>query len=89
MIERKQNIFAQRAGQVLSDLPVVLFCRSGASRLRLRAKQISSQQVARMSAAICGSRGNDEGPECRDAHPGYTLMSASQLKRPNYCAAAK
>ena len=41
------------------------------------------QQVARMSAAICGSWGNDEGPGCRDAHPGYALMSASQLKRPN------
>jgi hypothetical protein len=33
------------AGQVLIDLPVVLICRSCASRLRLRAKQISSQSV--------------------------------------------
>ena len=66
--------------KIRNDLPVVLFCRSRASRLRLREKQISSQQLTRISAAICGSRENDEGPGCR-AHPGYTLMSAPQLKQ--------
>src|SRR5437588_7534248 len=33
------------AGQVLTDLPVALFCRSCAPRLRLHAKQISSQKI--------------------------------------------
>ena len=33
------------AGQVLTDLPVVLICRSRASRLCLHARQISSQAV--------------------------------------------
>ena len=56
--------------KIRSDLPVVLFCRSRASRLRFREKQISSQQLTRISAAICGSRENDEGPGCR-AHPGF------------------
>ncbi len=37
--------FTRRAGQVLTDLPVVLICRSFAPRLCLRAKQISSQSV--------------------------------------------
>jgi hypothetical protein len=59
------------------------------SCITVGSEQSHAQQVARMSAAICGSRGNDEGSGCRYAHPGYALMSASQLKRPNYCAAAK
>ena len=42
--ENESGIFLRKGlDRFLGDLPVVPVCRSGASRLRLRAKQISSQ----------------------------------------------
>ena len=46
--------------------------------------ELNRQQVARMSAAICGSRGNDEDPGYRYAHPGYgaVVIPSASPRRP-------
>src|SRR3954469_19243996 len=61
----KQDIFAQRAGQVICEPPARHFKRSEAIQLFSNS---SARSVARMSAARCGV---GQSPGCRFAHPGY------------------
>jgi hypothetical protein len=48
--------------------------RTGNESGHVRCAAESDKQVARMSAVICGSRGNDEGSGCHYAQAGYALM---------------
>jgi hypothetical protein len=75
--------------KIRSDLPVVPVCRRPLREVALprQANQFAASSPHERSDMR--ESGNDEDPGCRYAHPGYTLMSASQLKRPNSCAAAE
>src|SRR5947208_10860822 len=75
-----RNIFAKGYVQVLGVLPVGLICRSCASRLRLHAKQISSQCVVWAHVRLrLQSLSSSRPSEQREREPGPIRRGGNYL----------